>query len=208
VQIKEPLLHTAEANLSYCKIVSTVDGVVLVQAVSQAALPIVQQEITSLLVQRHHVKPGGNRDFIVRSQEDIAQTATATARVMGLLLAGIAAVSLVVGGIGIMNIMLVSVTERTREIGIRVAVGARGRDILLQFLIEAVALSVIGGATGIASGMAISHFIASLTQWPTLTPLLWIGIASLSSAIIGVISGFYPAWKAARLDPIDALRYE
>jgi putative ABC transport system permease protein len=182
--------------------------VVLVQAVSAAALPVVQQEITSLLVQRHHVKPGGNRDFIVRSQEDIAQAATATARVMGLLLAGIAAVSLIVGGIGIMNIMLVSVTERTREIGIRVAVGARGRDILLQFLIEAVTLSLMGGATGIASGMAISHFIASLTQWPTLTPLLWIGIASLSSAVIGVISGFYPAWKAARLDPIEALRYE
>ena len=182
--------------------------VVLVQAVSPAALPIVQQEITSLLLQRHHVKPGGNRDFVVRSQEDIAQAATATARVMGLLLAGIAAVSLVVGGIGIMNIMLVSVTERTREIGIRVAVGARGRDILLQFLIEAVTLSVIGGAMGIASGMTISRFVASLTQWPTLTPVFWIGIASLSSAIIGIISGFYPAWKASKLDPIDALRHE
>ena len=181
---------------------------ILVQADSEAAMPYVQQEITSLLMQRHHLKPDGPVDFLVRSQEDIAQAATATARVMGLLLAGIAAVSLVVGGIGIMNIMLVSVTERTREIGIRVAVGARGRDILLQFLIEAVTLSVIGGATGIASGMAISHFVASLTQWPTLTPLLWIGIASLSSAIIGMVSGFYPAWKAARLDPIDALRYE
>jgi putative ABC transport system permease protein len=183
-------------------------NVVLVQAVSQAALPVVQQEITSLLLQRHHVKAGGERDFIVRTQQDIARAATATARVMGLLLAGIAAVSLVVGGIGIMNIMLVSVTERTREIGIRVAVGARGRDILLQFIIEAATLSLVGGGMGIAAGMTISHFVSSLTQWPTLTPAFWIGIASLSSAIIGVISGFYPAWKAARLDPIEALRHE
>jgi putative ABC transport system permease protein len=182
--------------------------VVLVQAVSPAALPIVQQEITSLLLQRHHVKQGGERDFIVRSQEDIAQAATATARIMGLLLAGIAAVSLIVGGIGIMNIMLVSVTERTREIGIRVAVGARAGDILLQFLIEAVTLSLIGGAMGIASGMTISHFVASFAQWPTFTPALWIGIASVSSALIGIISGFYPAWKASKLDPIEALRYE
>jgi putative ABC transport system permease protein len=181
---------------------------ILVQAVSQAALPIVQQEITSLLVQRHHLKQDGERDFIVRSQEDIAQAASATATVMGGLLAGIAAVSLLVGGIGIMNIMLVSVTERTREIGIRMAVGARGGDILVQFLIEAVTLSIIGGGIGIASGMGISHLVASLTHWPTLTPFLWIGIASLSSAIIGVISGFYPAWKASKLDPIDALRYE
>ncbi len=182
--------------------------VILVQAVSRAAMPIVQQEITSLLMQRHHVKPDGPRDFVVRSQEDIAQAASATATVMGGLLAGIAAVSLLVGGIGIMNIMLVSVTERTREIGIRMAVGARGGDILVQFLIEAVTLSIIGGAIGIGSGMGISHLVASITHWPTLTPVLWIGIASLSSAIIGVISGFYPAWKASKLDPIDALRYE
>ncbi|HZI31297.1 MAG TPA: ABC transporter permease [Candidatus Binatia bacterium] len=182
--------------------------VVLVQAVSSAAMPIVQKEITSLLVQRHHLKQEGERDFVVRSQEDIAQAASTTARVMGGLLAGVAAVSLIVGGIGIMNIMLVSVTERTREIGIRMAVGARGGDILVQFLIEAVTLSLIGGGIGIASGMGISHFVASLTQWPTLTPVLWIVIASLSSAVIGIISGFYPAWKASRLDPIEALRYE
>jgi ABC-type antimicrobial peptide transport system permease subunit len=171
-------------------------------------MPIVQQEITSLLMQRHHLKPDGPRDFLVRSQEDIAEAATATATVMSVLLAGIAAVSLVVGGIGIMNIMLVSVTERTREIGIRMAVGARGGDILVQFLIEAVTLSIIGGGIGIASGMGASRIVGSLTQWPTLTPVLWIGIASLSSAIIGVISGFYPAWKASKLDPIEALRYE
>jgi len=181
---------------------------VLVQADSEAAMPYVQQEITSLLMQRHHLKPGGPMDFLVRSQEDIAEAATATARVMGFLLAGVAAVSLVVGGIGIMNIMLVSVTERTREIGIRMAVGARGGDILVQFLIEAVTLSLIGGGIGIASGMGISSFVASITHWPTLTPIMWIVIASLSSAIVGVISGFYPAWKASKLDPIDALRYE
>jgi putative ABC transport system permease protein len=181
---------------------------ILVQAVSQAAMPIVQQEITSLLVQRHHLKQNGERDFVVRSQEDIAQAATATATVMGALLAGIAAVSLLVGGIGIMNIMLVSVTERTREIGIRMAVGARGGDILVQFLIEAVTLSIIGGSIGIASGMGISQLVSSLTHWPTLTPVLWIVIASVSSAVIGIISGFYPAWKASKLDPIDALRYE
>jgi putative ABC transport system permease protein len=182
--------------------------VILVQAVSAKAMPIVQQEITSLLVQRHHIKPDGPRDFVVRSQEDIAQAASATATVMGGLLAGIAAVSLLVGGIGIMNIMLVSVTERTREIGIRMAVGARGGDILVQFLIEAVTLSLIGGAIGIGSGMVISHVVASLTHWPTLTPVLWIIIAALSSGIVGIISGFYPAWKASKLDPIDALRYE
>ncbi|HUA67454.1 MAG TPA: ABC transporter permease [Candidatus Saccharimonadales bacterium] len=181
---------------------------ILVQAVSSAAMPIVQQEITSLLDQRHHIKAGGNTDFIVRSQEDIANAFTATARVMSVLLAGIAAVSLVVGGIGIMNIMLVSVTERTREIGIRMAVGARGGDILVQFLIEAVTLSLIGGGIGIASGMGISLFVSSLTHWPTLTPAVWIVIASFSSGLIGIFSGFYPAWKASKLDPIDALRYE
>ena len=181
---------------------------ILVQAVSQKAMPIVQQEITSLLMQRHHIPPGGDTDFLVRSQEDIAEAATATARVMSVLLAGIAAVSLVVGGIGIMNIMLVSVTERTREIGIRMAVGARGGDILVQFLIEAVTLSIIGGAVGIGFGMGASHVVASATNWPTLTPYAWIGIASISSAFIGVVSGFYPAWKASKLDPIDALRYE
>jgi putative ABC transport system permease protein len=182
--------------------------VILVQAVSAKAMPIVQQEITSLLVQRHHLKQNGDRDFIVRSQEDIAQAASTTARVMGVLLAGVAAVSLVVGGIGIMNIMLVSVTERTREIGIRMAVGARGGDILVQFLIEAVTLSLIGGVIGIAGGAGCSKLLAYFTHWPTLTPMLWIGIASISSALIGIISGFYPAWKASKLDPIEALRYE
>ena len=116
--------------------------------------------------------------------------------------------SLVVGGIGIMNIMLVSVTERTREIGIRMAVGARARDILVQFLIEAVTLSAVGGLIGIALGIIATQIVAYFTHWPTVTPLVWVGAACISSAVIGVISGFYPAWKASRLDPIEALRYE
>ncbi|HTX20468.1 MAG TPA: ABC transporter permease [Candidatus Aquilonibacter sp.] len=181
---------------------------ILVQAVSQAAMPIVQQEITSLLMQRHHIKPGGEMDFLVRSQEDIAEAATSTAQVMSVLLACVAAVSLVVGGIGIMNIMLVSVTERTREIGIRMAVGARGGDILVQFLIEAVAVSILSGLVGIVGGYGFSKLVAYLTHWPTFTPAVWVGIASISSGVVGVISGFYPAWKASKLDPIDALRYE
>ena len=127
---------------------------------------------------------------------------------MGFLLAGVAAVSLVVGGIGIMNIMLVSVTERTREIGIRMAVGARAADILVQFLIEAVTLSAIGGSIGIAGGMTFSWIVAYFKNMPTVTPFIWIAIAFVSSAVIGIVSGFYPAWKASKLDPIDALRYE
>jgi putative ABC transport system permease protein len=147
-------------------------------------------------------------DFTVRTQLELAQAMTATSKVMSILLAAIASVSLIVGGIGIMNIMLVSVTERTREIGIRMAVGARGRDILVQFLVEAVTLSAIGGLVGIALGIGASKIVASATGWPVLTPLSWVVIASFSSAIVGIISGFYPAWKASKLDPIEALRYE
>ena len=133
---------------------------------------------------------------------------TKTSRTMSLLIAGVAAVSLVVGGIGIMNIMLVSVTERTREIGIRMAVGARAADILVQFLIEAVTLSAIGGAMGIAGGILFSVVVSKYYAIPAFTPYLWVGIAFVSSALIGIFSGFYPAWKASQLDPIDALRYE
>ncbi|HTY88813.1 MAG TPA: ABC transporter permease [Candidatus Acidoferrum sp.] len=179
-----------------------------VQAASAELLNPVEQQIIDLLRQRHRITPGKDDDFTVRTQQEIADFATSTARVMSLLLAAVAGVSLLVGGIGIMNIMLVSVTERTREIGIRMAVGARGGDILVQFLIEAVTLSIIGGLIGVASGVGFSKLIAYLTGWPTLTPVIWIGIASVSSGVAGIISGFYPAWKASKLDPIEALRYE
>jgi putative ABC transport system permease protein len=178
---------------------------ILVEAASDKVINQVQDEITDLLMVRHRSK---EPDFTVRNQLELMQAVTATSRAMSFLLAGVAAVSLVVGGIGIMNIMLVSVTERTREIGIRMAVGARAADILVQFLIEAVTLSAIGGCIGIAGGMSFSWLIAFIKHWPTVTPWTWIGIAFISSAIIGIISGFYPAWKASKLDPIDALRYE
>jgi putative ABC transport system permease protein len=178
---------------------------ILVQAENDQAINLVQQEITDLLLVRHRSK---EQDFTVRSQLELMQTVTATSRAMGFLLAGVAAVSLVVGGIGIMNIMLVSVTERTREIGIRMAVGARAADILVQFLIEAVTLSAIGGAIGIAGGVGFSKAVAYFKDMPTVTPVGWIIIAVVSSAVIGIISGFYPAWKASKLDPIEALRYE
>ncbi len=178
---------------------------ILVQAENDKVISQVQQEITDLLLARHKSR---EQDFTVRSQLELMQTVTATSRAMGFLLAGVAAVSLVVGGIGIMNIMLVSVTERTREIGIRMAVGARAADILVQFLIEAVTLSAIGGAIGIACGVGFSRLVAYLKDMPTVTPFFWIIVAVVSSAIIGIVSGFYPAWKASKLDPIDALRYE
>ena len=178
---------------------------ILVEASSDKTIDQVQNDITDLLLARHKSK---EQDFTVRNQLELMQMVTQTSREMGFLLAGVAAVSLAVGGIGIMNIMLVSVTERTREIGIRMAVGARAGDILIQFLIEAVTLSAIGGAIGIAAGMTFSIIVANFRHMPTVTPLVWIAIAFVSSAIIGVISGFYPAWKASKLDPIDALRYE
>jgi putative ABC transport system permease protein len=167
-----------------------------------------QQQIIELLRQRHNIRQGRDDDFTVRTQQEIADTQTAAANVMTGLLAAIASVSLVVGGIGIMNIMLVSVTERTREIGTRMAVGARGRDILTQFLIEAISLSSAGGLIGIATGIIGAKVIAMVRQWPALIPVTWIFISFAVSAAVGVLFGFYPARKAARLDPIDALRYE
>jgi putative ABC transport system permease protein len=167
-----------------------------------------QQQIVALLRQRHNIRPGRDDDFTVRNQQEIAEAATATSRVMTLLLGAIAGVSLVVGGIGIMNIMLVSVTERTREIGVRMAVGAHGNDILTQFLIEAVTLSSVGGVIGIISGIGASRILSAYAHWPTLISLSSILIAFLFSAAVGVFFGFYPARQAARLDPIEALRYE
>jgi putative ABC transport system permease protein len=179
-----------------------------VQVGNANELNAAQQQIISLLRQRHNIRAGRDDDFTVRTQQDIADTATATTRVMTILLGSIAGVSLVVGGIGIMNIMLVSVTERTREIGVRLAVGAHGRDILTQFLIEAVSLSSIGGVIGIVLGIGASKVLSVYANWPTLISLSSIAIAFLFSAAVGVFFGFYPAREAARLDPIEALRYE
>jgi putative ABC transport system permease protein len=152
--------------------------------------------------------PGRDDDFTIRGQQEIADAATATTRTMTVLLGAIAGVSLIVGGIGIMNIMLVSVTERTREIGIRMAVGAHARDILLQFLIEAITLSLLGGIIGIALGVSAAKILSAVAGWPTLISASSIIIAVLFSAAIGIFFGFYPARKAAQLDPIEALRYE
>ncbi|PYJ49992.1 MAG: multidrug ABC transporter substrate-binding protein [Verrucomicrobia bacterium] len=167
-----------------------------------------QQQIIALLRQRHNIRPGRDDDFTVRNQQEIAQAATATSRVMTVLLGAIAGVSLVVGGIGIMNIMLVSVTERTREIGVRMAVGAHGSDILTQFLIEAVTLSSVGGVIGIICGIGASKILSAYAHWPTLISISSIAVAFLFSAAVGIFFGFYPARKAAALDPIEALRYE
>jgi putative ABC transport system permease protein len=180
----------------------------MASAVSRNAVDEAQSEIEALLRQRHRLQPGQDSDFMIRSQQEIAQTADQTSRQMSALLAAIASISLLVGGIGIMNIMLVSVTERTREIGIRMAIGAKGRDILTQFLIEALSLSIAGGAIGIALGVGTSRFLAWKQQWPIVLAPTAILLAFGFSAAIGIFFGFYPAQKASRLDPIEALRYE
>ena len=178
-----------------------------VQAANPDVIASAQTDMIALLRQRHRTTEQTD-DFTVRSQEEIAQAATATSKTMTLLLGAIAGVSLIVGGIGIMNIMLVSVTERTREIGIRLAVGAHGREIQLQFLTEAVVLSAFGGTLGIVLGIAASELLSQLNNWPTLVSTTAVITAFVFSAAIGMIFGFYPARKASLLDPIDALRYE
>ncbi len=167
-----------------------------------------ESQIRDLLRQRHRLQPNQEDDFQVRVLAEMFAAQEESARVMTMLLAAIASVSLLVGGIGIMNIMLVSVTERTREIGLRMAVGARSRDILAQFLVEAVTLAIAGGVVGIAVGLVAAQAIASLAAWSTDVPPEAIGLAFVFSAAVGIFFGFYPARKASRLDPIDALRYE
>ncbi|HSA93792.1 MAG TPA: ABC transporter permease [Terriglobales bacterium] len=181
---------------------------IMVSAVSRQASYTAQQQIQSLLRDRHRIRPGQDDDFMVRNLADMADLANQASRVMTLLLASIASVSLLVGGIGIMNIMLVSVTERTREIGIRMAIGATEQDVQRQFLIEAVVLSMIGGAVGIALGVGSSLLITNTLGWPVLVSPLAIVIAVVFSVAVGIFFGFYPARKAALLDPIEALRYE
>ena len=183
-------------------------GSIAVKVREARAMPEAEQEIRGLLRQRHRLQAFQDDDFNIRNLTEVLQSQEASSRVLTLLLAAIASVSLLVGGIGIMNIMLVSVTERTREIGLRMAVGARGRDILLQFLVEAVTLSLIGGAIGIAMGLAGSYSIAYFAQWRTLVSTEAVFVAFAFAAAVGVFFGFYPARKAAALNPIDALRYE
>ncbi len=182
--------------------------VIAVQARETELMKETENQIIELLRQRHRLQPKQENDFSVRNLTEAMSSAEESARIMSLLLGAIASISLIVGGIGIMNIMLVSVTERTREIGIRMAVGAKGRDILLQFLIESLVLSLIGGMVGIGIGVAGTFILSSLTQWPTLFSIKAILLAFLFSGSVGVFFGFYPARKASMLNPIEALHYE
>ncbi len=179
-----------------------------VQVGSADELDSALQQINGLLEQRHRIRPGQQPDFSIRNNNDIIQTVEGVSQTLTLLLAGVAAVSLVVGGIGIMNIMLVSVTERTREIGIRTAIGARPGDILAQFLVEAVMLSLLGGLIGLGLGVALALWIPSLAGWPTVLSPQAMAIAFGFAALVGIFFGFYPARRASRLDPIEALRHE
>ncbi len=198
---KRNLLGASQANARSV-------GAIIVQSVNSGAMDEAQREIQALLEQRHRRQPGQEDDFTVRNLSDVFAAQESAARVMSILLGAIASVSLIVGGIGIMNIMLVSVTERTREIGLRLAIGAKTRDILSQFLVEAVTLSILGGIVGILSGVGASLLISHLAGWNTLVSGTAIVLAFAFSGLVGVFFGYYPARKAAMLDPIEALRYE
>jgi putative ABC transport system permease protein len=194
---------TAQARLSG----NTRIWQILVSATSQQEIAAAQQEATEIMRESHKIGDGDD-DFTVRNQTEIANAAQGTTKIMTWLLASIASVSLIVGGIGIMNIMLVSVTERTREIGIRMAIGARGSDVLTQFLVESIVMSVLGGAVGLAVGVGGASLLAHFTGWSTAVPVQAVALAIGFSAAVGVFFGYYPARKAAALDPIQALRYE
>jgi putative ABC transport system permease protein len=181
---------------------------ILASAGSAAEVDRAADAIVAAMRVQHEIEPGAEDDFRVQTQDDLIATRTAATQTMTSLLAGIAGVSLVVGGIGIMNIMLVSVTERTREIGLRLAIGARGSDVLMQFLIEAVVISLAGGSVGIALGYGVSEFLRGYLQSPTLIPVDAVATAVAFSSAVGILFGFYPARKASALDPIEALRFE
>jgi putative ABC transport system permease protein len=183
-------------------------GNLMVQAIGPQAMSAAEAEIRPLLRQRHRLQIEQDDDFTVRNLAEVFAAQESSARVMSILLGAIASVSLIVGGIGIMNIMLVSVTERTREIGLRLAIGAKTRDILAQFLVEAVTLSLLGGVSGIAIGIAASVLISYIAKWSTLVSPTAIALAFVFSGLVGIFFGYYPARKAASLDPIEALRYE
>jgi putative ABC transport system permease protein len=194
---------TAQARLSG----NTRIWQILVSATSQQDIAAAQQEASEIMRDSHRIG-NGDDDFTVRNQTEIANAAQGTTKIMTWLLASIASVSLIVGGIGIMNIMLVSVTERTREIGIRMAIGARGSDVLTQFLVESIVMSVLGGAVGLGVGVGGASLLAHFTGWSTAVPVQAVALAIGFSAAVGVFFGYYPARKAAALDPIQALRYE
>ncbi len=175
---------------------------------SEGAIKQAVREITAVLRERHRLRPGQQNDFNIRDMTEVSRAMGSTSELMGALLLCVALISLVVGGVGIMNIMLVSVTERTREIGLRMAVGARGRDILRQFLVESVLLCLLGGAIGIVLGRGGSMLVNWLLRWPTVPSLPAVVAAVGVSVGVGMVFGYYPAWKASRLDPIEALRYE
>jgi putative ABC transport system permease protein len=183
-------------------------GQILASASSPATLAPAQEEIKTIMRAAHGIPNGGTDDFTVRDQTAIAKAATSTSSIMTSLLAAIASVSLIVGGIGIMNIMLVSVTERTREIGIRMAIGARGSDVMLQFLVESIVMCLLGGLLGLGVGVGGASLVGRLTGWTIATPVSAVFLAIGFSAAVGIFFGFYPARKAASLDPIQALRFE
>ncbi len=181
---------------------------IMASARTAAEVPAAAAAVTEAMRAQHKIEPGADDDFRVQTQDDLIATRTAATQTMTSLLAGIAGVSLVVGGIGIMNIMLVSVTERTREIGLRLAIGARGSDVLMQFLIEAVVISLVGGSAGIGLGFGVAEFLRGYLQSPTVIPADAVATAVAFSSAVGILFGFYPARKAAGLDPIEALRFE
>ena len=181
---------------------------IMAEAASKDLVDRAKKQIDDLLIQRHHIIDGEDPDYSIRTQAEFAQTASQSTQVFTLLLGGIASVSLLVGGIGIMNIMLVSVTERIREIGIRMALGAKRKDILRQFLVESIVLSLTGGAIGVALGYGFAHVAAKFSQWPPVVSFQSVVLAFTFSLVVGVFFGFYPAFKASRLDPIQALRNE
>ncbi len=198
---------TAERKVLGTKFLGTV-GIIMVATQHRYSIPAAVEEIKELLRARHRIHPAEENDFTIRTMEDVAKTVAGASRTMMVMLLSIASISLVVGGIGIMNILLVSVTERTREIGIRMAVGAKRAHILLQFLVEAIILTAIGGVAGVLFGIAGARLLTRLIGWPTIISSQAVAVAFLFSLAVGIFFGLYPANKASRMNPIDALHYE